>query len=181
MLRHPHLEPMSDFNSRPPRPLPSNRVRRPCVEGVRQVLAKYKRRRPEKEQPSQLSTRKRPYFHVSREHVARECIARRIFSAEVSGIRRTEVGIGLVMWRRHIELAVAPDEISWKEQTTTADGGSGLLLRSRRRRDHQGKKYAQYKLHEGSVVLAERARTATLDLTRRRRSVSYARLKSAPL
>src|SRR5205807_9928647 len=151
MLRHAHLEAASDLNAGSPGEFPSNRVGRPCIEGVRDVFAKQKCGGAEEEQPAQLGAGKGAHLHVSRKHVAREGVAGGVLAAEISGIGRAQVGIGFVVRRSHVELTVAPDKVSRKEEVSPTNSGGRLLLRVCNSRDRQNKKYLQCKLHEGSV------------------------------
>src|SRR5579864_1683401 len=171
MLGHAHLEAASDLNAGSPGAFPSDRVGRPCIEGVRDVFAKQKCGGAEEQQPAQLGAGKGAHLHVSRKHVAREGVAGGVLATEISGIGRAQVGIGFVMRRSHVELAVAPDKVSRKEEVAPTNSRGRLLLRVCNSRDRQNKKYLQYKLHEGSVGLRERTRMPTRWLDRRQKNL----------
>src|SRR5690349_9464487 len=122
MLCHAQFEAASDCDSRSPRAFPADRVRRPRVQGVRNVLTEQKIGGAEKEQTLQLSPCKRAHFHISRQHVASERIAGRIFAAEITGVGRAQIRIRLVVRRSDVELAVSPDKVVGQEKSPSIHG-----------------------------------------------------------
>src|SRR5215471_1198943 len=152
MLCYAHLEPVSDFHPGTPPSFPTNRRRRPRIQSVRNILAENKRRSPEENQPSQLRSGKRPHLHVPRQHISGKRIAGRIFAAELSRIGGAKIRIRLIVRRSNIKLAITPDEIPWKKESSAINRWRRTLLRDRgRTQNRQQQGYREDRFHEGSI------------------------------
>src|ERR1700694_2247843 len=95
--------------------LDADRIGRPGVKRLWDVLPEQKCRLPKQHEPAELALAKRTHLQISREHVAGEFAAGCLRAPVIPGISRTQVWIDLVVRRSQVKLRVTPECIVRKE------------------------------------------------------------------
>src|ERR1700724_3145676 len=95
--------------------LDADRIGRPGVKRLWDVLPEQKCRLPKQHEPAELALAKRTHLQISREHVTGE-FAAGCFRASVDlSVPGTQIWIDLVVRRSQVELRIAPECIVRKE------------------------------------------------------------------
>src|ERR1700690_2375265 len=102
--------------------LDTDRVKRPGVERLRDVLAKQNCWLPEEHEPTELALAKGAHFQESRKHIASEFTAGSIRASIGFGVACAQIWIDLVVRRGQVELRIAPQSIFRKEGTVRRIG-----------------------------------------------------------
>lgn len=111
MLSHARLESLAEIDCCAPGMFYADGIERPRVESLRNIPSKEKPGLAEEHKAAELAASEGTDFQQARKHVAGKGVARRIYAAELTGIRGADVGVDFVVRRRYVELAVPPEHI----------------------------------------------------------------------